>query len=166
MPGAAVINFTHGQRSMGNGNGARPRDVRGQPRQQHKPTAVVNPMGETVTPVPNFWAGNRRQHQLQRQGSKEPSPLAEAAQKIGVPAAAAQPPDPKNLPVPKFGKSNKDNFQKVWNKMQQPKEEAPKGEDLTDFLAALQVGSKPKPQQQQQQWPKVPQQDMKQNKPK
>ena len=128
MPGAAVINFSHGQRAAGGGaSGGVNRQANRDTKGKQKPTAVVNPMGENVTPVPNFWASRQQQQrpqqqqqqrpqqqQLRRQGSKEPSPLAQAAQKIGVPAPIAQPPDPKNLPVPNFSKSKKkDNFQQV-----------------------------------------------------
>ena len=99
-----------------------------------------------------------------RQQSKEDSPLASAAQKIGVPAThgGAQPPDPKNLPMPSFaskpGKknpsagSNQANFEKVWSKMQQPQEPSKQEpEDLSDFLSSLQLVGKGKDQSQNQQ---------------
>ena len=74
MPGAALINLSHGQRGGGRANAAAAAFGGGQQQakgeanknrkqQQQKPTAVVNPMGENVTPVPNFWA-NRQQQQV------------------------------------------------------------------------------------------------------
>ena len=75
MPGAALINLSHGQRGGGRANAAAANIGGGQQQskgeanknrkqqQQQKPTAVVNPMGENVTPVPNFWA-NRQQQQV------------------------------------------------------------------------------------------------------
>ncbi len=100
MPAAAMINLTHGVRasSAAGNNGEQQPYYQQQPyqQQQHgdhrsdrrKPTAVVQPLDSTAEGTQKRWGPKTR--------NKNQAGGATAA----VPAPAALPPDPKNLPVP------------------------------------------------------------------